>query len=717
MGGSRGGRAIVLALLAAAPAVAPALGTGGATEPGGVEVAAGDATHHVHISGLAYDPSSLTIDAGDTVVWHNHDFTTHTATDEAGGWDTGNLGNGQSASLTFSSGAFTYTCVFHGFMTGALTVGASNQAPVVAITAPADGAAVEGTVTVQGTASDADGSVTAVEVRIDGGAWQAATGTTSWSFTWDTTTVADGGRMVEARATDDLGATGTASITAQVGNPPSVAITTPADGATVQDTVTFQGTASDPGPGGAVTLVEVRIDGGAFQAATGTTAWSFAWDTLVVGNGAHLVEARSSDGARFSPLAAITVSVDNPPNQPPTVAIGAPAEGATLAQAVTISGTAADPEEALTKVEVRIDGGPWQLADGTDAWSFAWDTLAFPDGAHLVEARATDNTAQTATAQRNVTVANPPSVALVAPAPGATLRGAITIEGTASDPTTGGGIARVEVRIDGGAWQLAEGTTAWSFAWDTTATADGARTVEARATDTDGTTALASREVTVANPPVVAITAPDGTGELVGVVPVEGTAADTTQGGAIAAVEVRIDGGPWRPATGGASWSYAWPSREVLDGPHLIEARSSDGGLFSELASVAVVTDNYHADLVVAAVAATGGLFSQNVTATVRNDGDEAAGPFAVRLQYLSAQGPKVLGDVAVPGLDIGASATVHVTWNTLGKVGNFTLVATADVGGAVEEHREDNNTGQGIACLPALPADAACLLPRIELT
>jgi len=68
---------------------------------------------------------------------------------------------------------------------GLVTASASTDAtpPSSAITAPANGATVQGSVAVSGTAADAGGAVGAVEVSSDGGAtWQPAAGRESWSF-------------------------------------------------------------------------------------------------------------------------------------------------------------------------------------------------------------------------------------------------------------------------------------------------------------------------------------------------------------------------------------------------------------------------------------------------------------------------------------------------------------------------------------------------------
>ena len=81
------------------------------------------ATHQVSIINMSFQPANLTIAAGDTVVFANQDNAPHTATDDAGAFDTGRLTNGQSAQLTFpSTGQFAYHCDIHRMMKGTITV-------------------------------------------------------------------------------------------------------------------------------------------------------------------------------------------------------------------------------------------------------------------------------------------------------------------------------------------------------------------------------------------------------------------------------------------------------------------------------------------------------------------------------------------------------------------------------------------------------------------
>lgn len=86
---------------------------------------AGDAprTHKIDIQKFKFAPAALTIKAGDSVEWTNHDIAPHTATHEEGSWDTGTLSRGESAAQTFETpGTYSYFCAFHPQMTGTLTV-------------------------------------------------------------------------------------------------------------------------------------------------------------------------------------------------------------------------------------------------------------------------------------------------------------------------------------------------------------------------------------------------------------------------------------------------------------------------------------------------------------------------------------------------------------------------------------------------------------------
>jgi plastocyanin len=79
--------------------------------------------HGVNIVGLAFAPSSLTVDNGDTVTWSNGDTVSHTVTADNGTFDTGTIAAGATASVTFSvPGTFAYHCTIHPSMVGTVIV-------------------------------------------------------------------------------------------------------------------------------------------------------------------------------------------------------------------------------------------------------------------------------------------------------------------------------------------------------------------------------------------------------------------------------------------------------------------------------------------------------------------------------------------------------------------------------------------------------------------
>jgi plastocyanin len=87
-----------------------------------IGIAAAATTHTVVIDGVKYDPETLTVKRGDTVVWVNKDPFPHTVTSK-GGFDSHSIAAGKSWKYTASkAGEFAYICTFHPNMKGTLTV-------------------------------------------------------------------------------------------------------------------------------------------------------------------------------------------------------------------------------------------------------------------------------------------------------------------------------------------------------------------------------------------------------------------------------------------------------------------------------------------------------------------------------------------------------------------------------------------------------------------
>ena len=81
------------------------------------------ATHTVAIDGAVFAPPTMTVAAGDTVVWVNKDPYPHTATSKEGGFDSKELGEGKRFRFVAKKkGEFPYICSLHPTMKGTLTV-------------------------------------------------------------------------------------------------------------------------------------------------------------------------------------------------------------------------------------------------------------------------------------------------------------------------------------------------------------------------------------------------------------------------------------------------------------------------------------------------------------------------------------------------------------------------------------------------------------------
>ncbi|MCD6331085.1 MAG: hypothetical protein J7L80_02670, partial [Thermoplasmata archaeon] len=192
-----------------------------------------------------------------------------------------------------------------------------NHPPNVEITFPLNGTVVSGIITIQGKAWDEDGNDTLqkVEIRIDEGEWKEAEGITAWSYSWDTTKVANGMHTIEARAYDGIDYSNIAKITINVenveNNPPQIEITEPENGSLVKRSILIKGNAWDEDGNDSLVKVEIRIDGGEWKEATGTINWAYSLDTTKLSNGMHTIEARAYDGIDYSNIAKITINVQN----------------------------------------------------------------------------------------------------------------------------------------------------------------------------------------------------------------------------------------------------------------------------------------------------------------------------------------------------------------------------------------------------------------------
>jgi hypothetical protein len=196
----------------------------------------------------------------------------------------------------------------------------------------------------------------------------------------------------------------------------------------------------------------------------------------------------------------------------------------------------------------------------------------------------------------------PPIATIDLPAAGATLRSGLQgISGSAHD-LSGGGVARVEIDVDGGGWIEAQGTRGWSAQIDSPA--DGQFTLSARAIDVYGHVGDADMvEITVDNVAPTATIDPLPSASSGTLLRISGEAIDPfPSGGTIAYVQVQMDSGLWSSVSipsgagpdGSITWALSWipPLEEGV--AHVFSARAVDaaGNVGPATEPMAMVVDS-----------------------------------------------------------------------------------------------------------------------------
>lgn len=371
--------------------------------------------------------------------------------------------------------------------------------PEVEITNPVDGDIVSGVIRIEADADD-NMAVKQVEFFVDGTFIGAdENGANGWSVDWDTSEGLDGEHTLKAVATDTAGNSAEHSITVTVDNnaAPTVSITRPADGSTVNKPVTIVANATDDA--GVSSVAFYYVDGGTDVLIGNGTAsegvWTYSgWNPA---DGQYTLKAVATDNAGNSTTSAsVTITVVTPDTTAPTVSITSPAAGSTVADVTTITASATD-DGTVTRVEFFVDdtfiGADENDADG---WSVDWDTTGDVDGWHVLTAKATDDSNNTGESDGvEVLVDNIPTVLeIVRPTSGAPVSGQVEIALSGSPD-----LMRVVVYLDDE--YLDEATLVdgvWTLLWDTTAFEDGVYTLTAYGMTEQGIKSQAM-QVTVQN--------------------------------------------------------------------------------------------------------------------------------------------------------------------------------------------------------------------------
>lgn len=275
--------------------------------------------------------------------------------------------------------------------------------PVTAITTPADGATVRGSVTITATASD-DYALGNVSVW-DGATSLASSLTSPLTFSWSTYGKANGPHVLTSRAVDFTGnVTVSAPITVILDNdvtPPTVSMNSPINGATVSGVVALSAVAAD---NVAISTVGYYLDGTLFLSSVGFAPYPVNWNSATTTNGPHTLTARAYDTSNNQTTStAVTVTVNNDKTAP-VVAFTSPVSGALLTGSVTVTASATD-NVAVTRVEL-FDGATLLGTSTGPTYSFTWNTLTAANGGHTLSLRGFDAANNMGTITLPVTVSN-----------------------------------------------------------------------------------------------------------------------------------------------------------------------------------------------------------------------------------------------------------------------------------------------------------------------
>jgi hypothetical protein len=413
----------------------------------------------------------------------------------ADGTYTAQASQSDSAGNTGTSSASTFTV--------------DTVAPVVSLTAPADGSSTnQSKPSFAGAAGTSSGDLSTVTVRIYSGSTASGAPvqtltTTAAAGAWSvapSTSLTDGTYTAQASQSDSAGNTGMSSaITFTVDTvAPTVTLTAPVDGSSSNHAKpSFSGAAGTATGDSSTITVKIysgnTATGSPVQTLTTTAAagaWSVAPSTSLT-DGTYTAQASQSDSAGNTGIStANTFTVDT---TPPAVTLTAPANGSTTGRSKpSFSGAAGTEAGDSSTVTIEIysgstaTGSPVQTLTTTaaaGAWSVAPST-ALAVGTYTAQASQSDNAGNTGT-----TTANTFTVQPAAPAPTTTITsapsgrvpiGPVSITFTANE--TG---STFQCSLDGAAFADC------SSPYNVSSPTPGPHTFAVQATNTDGVTETA----------------------------------------------------------------------------------------------------------------------------------------------------------------------------------------------------------------------------------
>jgi hypothetical protein len=501
-----------------------------------------------------------------------------------------------------------------GTSTATITINVnSNSGPAVSISSPADGAVFTAgsNVTINFSATDSEGTVTALDLYDGTTPLQHFPGnnTATLAASYAYNNIAPGPHAIKAVATDNLGATGTKTITIGSNRPPMVVLILPAACSVYDSPATFNSfTANAYDLDGTITKVEFyqnnTLLGIADQQIGNMYTRNAPWANVPSGTYTMTAKAYDNRGA-VTTSTPITFFVA-PANVPPTVSITSPANNAVIPGPFgnfTITAAANDPDGTITSVSFYTDRSPYPIGGAVlTNPPFTLAVGSFSPGSYRLFARAKDN--RNAVTESNsvfitVTPGNPPAVSVTTPSSGATVHvgQATTLVAHATD--VDGTITGVFFDVDGQQVGQASSSGGDNYTRSWTPTMVGSHTIVARAYDNSTLmTQSAAVQVMADNNvlPSVSITAPTTNAVYFAPATIRLTATATDSDGSIQNVTF-LDNGAAVQTINVAP--YTWILDNVGAGTHLITAIATDdrGGQTTSAAVSVLVNSGANLDV------------------------------------------------------------------------------------------------------------------------
>jgi hypothetical protein len=273
-----------------------------------------------------------------------------------------------------------------------------NEPPIVWIDFPLFDSDVYGIVEVNGGASD-DGGIVSVQTKIGLLPWRTVVIDEigidiQWSFYAYLFQETDEATII-VRAYDGNLFSLPVEVTFQVLRPSNgepndfhLEVLHPIAGITVPSDFTVYGVVTGIVPDASFIYFDYDYEQAIYIPGAGT--WTYDFKDFSPGQ--YVMSVISRNGTYYSNWVTFNFYVDadmESQNHPPQVGIKQPKPSSTVSGDVKVTGWSSD-DTGVDLVEIRVDGGPWMNATGTDDWSFDLDTSNVSSRWVLVEVRASD---------------------------------------------------------------------------------------------------------------------------------------------------------------------------------------------------------------------------------------------------------------------------------------------------------------------------------------